>query len=150
MDTVINASIDISSLTESFGLSIVDIGTQLTVNGSAWSEYTYLPDYLKNTWGTTNINEGDIESITCDGPMRIWLLRALTWSPVHNINEYTLHEILPTIALNSAGHTVNHVYYKDVNAGTHTLDTLSGMYFFTSQDGTKTNVSYLSTPHPNK
>lgn len=136
-----------ASTTVTDGLHIVDVGTQLYISGSAWQSYTSdLPSYLRNTWGSITINDGD-RAITVDLPARIWYLRNDAWAGISNQGEYTLYETLSSIPITSYSEPFQ-VYYKDVNAGTHTIDTYSAMYFITSQNGDKISVKNGSTLHP--
>jgi|DEB0MinimDraft_3_1074331.scaffolds.fasta_scaffold26857_2 hypothetical protein len=128
-------------------------GLTLTANGGNWVAYasnlSTLAPYLEGAWGTTDVNSGqaDAGSITFDGPVRIWLLRNdSSWNAVSDINTYTSHATLSSDAIPGQG-AVN-VYRKDVSAGTYNLDTFSGMYFITAQDGTKDSIQYYGADLP--
>jgi len=129
-------------------------GYTLTVNGGSWASYatnlSTLAPYLEGAWGTTDVNSGtsDAGSVTFDGPVRIWLLRNdSSWQAVSDINTYTSHATLSATAIPGQGSVVN-VYRKDVSAGTYNLDTYSGMYFITAQDGTKDSIQYYGADLP--
>ena len=129
-------------------------GYTLTANGGSWASYatnlSTLAPYLEGAWGTTDVNSGtsDAGSVTFDGPVRIWLLRNdSSWNGVSDINTYTSHATLSASAIAGQGGVVN-VYRKDVSAGTYNLDTYSGMYFITAQDGSKDKIQYYGTDLP--
>jgi hypothetical protein len=122
-------------------IGFVEVGTKtyISASNSAWAEYTSnLPAYLQGALGTLTVNTGNT-TVTVGGAARIWLLRQPGWDAVSDIANYTSYGTTTGAPLTTYSADFD-VYYRDVAAGTYTLDTQSGMYFFTFQSGKKTGV----------
>jgi hypothetical protein len=134
---------NISAINIAGGLQRVDVGTQLYIPYPAtWETYnSNLPSYLQGTVGTISINDGDSMSVTIDGSMRIWYLRSTVWNS-GGISGATLYETVSGVMTGYLSDTFE-IYYRDVGAGTYTLDNYSAMFFFTGQNGNKNAVKYL-------
>lgn len=103
-------------------------GLQLYINlaRDTWTTITNLPSYLlgNNILMTTVINESDTTSATLTAPCRIYLVRDTAWNAV-DLTGFTLQESGRAMTMSTCS-----IYYKDVTAGTYTLDNNSAMYFF--------------------
>lgn len=124
------------------------VGSQLTEedNTPVTTVGAGIPAYLDGAWALNSRNHSSTYSITVDKPIRIWMYRASIWSSVIDQNTYTYNESL----LNFFSDSVEmDIYYKDVDAGEHFLDTTTAFYAFTEQDGTKNDITVLGTQHPN-
>jgi hypothetical protein len=105
-------------------------GMQLYINNANdnWQTYsTSLPTSLRNIPTNQIINEGDSAlTVTFSDPTTVILVRDTGWSAV-DTSGWTLLETGKTDIIQGS---ILNVYARELAAGTHSLDTLSAMYFF--------------------
>ena len=119
------------SVMGTFGtLAYAQDGLGLSIPREGWVQYINLPSYLKGAVTTTAINDGDsIVNFYLTKPTRAYLMRNNAWSPVDQTG-WTAIVSGGARYMTDPSYTDMGIWFKDLAAGWHVLDTLSAMYLF--------------------
>jgi hypothetical protein len=95
-------------------------------NQNAWVVYANLPAYLTGLVCTSYINTTNAGTFAVSHDCRAYILRSLGWNAVSTTG-WTLYESYKSYGLDGSN---THVYYRDLTAGSYTLDDDSAMYMW--------------------
>jgi hypothetical protein len=101
-------------------------GQQLFIPG-IWQRYQNLPDYLLGLLTTTTINDSDAFTISFSHPVRVYLIRNVSWNAVDTTGWTTVETGRNYIT--NMGNNIS-VFRRDFAAGNYTFDNNSAMYMF--------------------